>query len=463
MRNNTSSRGLVHPQLPLFLAALFLLGILAISSCNRTATVTVLGEDSSNLNAMKELKGAYEKEAGITIKFQADEFSVANQKANQDFANGTGLYDIVLQYNFSLASFSRNRYVYTINDLNSLIADQQRRSFESNLFQNAWKEVGYYYADPNDPSKGEVAMGYPFAANTMVLVYNRRLFEDPTHQAAYKAKFGEDLKPPATWKQFEQVASYFTAKDNSTAGVCLQGADGGWLYYEWVNFLFGMNGAVMKKERGWQGDMNTPITLDSPEAIEAAKFYLRLKPYNSGDFFSMDAEKQRERMRTGQVAMAIMWSDYIYDLVHHDGKSDDRYGFAPIPGDKSMLAGGIYYINKKSKHPREAFDYVLRVMQQQNQVEHMKRGLCSALKTAYDDPQVQALPYAAALKQSLERGVYMVEAGPDADAISETITQYLQKMWRNELTPEEAIKSAARDIQAKRKEIYQNLQASTNP
>jgi multiple sugar transport system substrate-binding protein len=440
--------------------AVFLLSAIVLSSCNRRATLTVLGENSSNLKAMRELKAAFEKDTGTTINFQADEFSVANQKANQDFANGTGLYDIVLQYNFSLASFSRNHYVYTINDLSSLISDPSRRSFESNLFQNAWKEVGYYYVDPNDPSKGDVAIGYPFAANTMLLVYNRNLFEDSKHQAAFKSKYGEDLKPPTTWKQFEQIASYFTAKDNSTAGVCLQGATGGWLYYEWVNFLFGMNGAVMKKEHGWQGDMNTLITLDSPEAIEAARFYLRLKSYNSGDFFSMDAEKQRERMRSGQVAMAVMWSDYVYDLVRHDDKADDRFGFAPIPGNKSMLAGGIYYINKKSKHPREAFDYVVNVMQQSNQVEHMKRGLCSALRTAYDNPEVQSLPYADALRRSLERGVYMVEAGPDADAISEILTEYLQRMWRNEITPEEGIKNVTREIKAKRTEIFQNLKAS---
>ena len=337
--NKRRQRGQIHPLLLFSFLAFFMVGIIGFSSCSRRATITVLGEDSSNLNAMKALKGAYESDTGITINFQADEFSVANQKANQDFANGTGLYDIVLQYNFSLANFARNNYVYSINDLTSLLTDQSRRSFESDLFQNAWKEAGYYYADPNDPSKGEVAIGYPFAANTMMLVYNRSFFEDPKHQAGYKSKYGEDLKPPTTWKQFEQIASYFTAKDNSTAGVCLQGAAGSWLYYEWVNFLFGMNGAVMKKEHGWQGDRNTPITLDSPEAVEAAKFYLRLKPYNSGDFFSMDAEKQRERMRSGQVAMAIMWSDYIYDLVRHDGKADDRFGFAPIPGNKSMLAG----------------------------------------------------------------------------------------------------------------------------
>lgn len=445
-----------------FVLSLFVsLTLVSCNSCNNLTdhktSIAILGEDSSNLKAMQDLKDTYEKKAGVVLEFNADSFEVADQKANQDFSKGTGIYDIVLQYNFSLASFARNKYVFTLDELRQYVSEQSTKSFEADLFPNAWKEVGFYYRDPNDTSKGEVAIGYPFAANTMLLVYNRKLFEDPKHQAAYKQRYNEDLAPPKTWVQFEQIAAYFTPKDKSTAGVCLQGGSDAWLYYEWCNFLFGMGGAVMNKEFGWQSDATTPITLDSPQAIEAAKFYLRLKPYNTGDFFSMDAEKQREKMRTGQVAMAIMWSDYLYDLAFPKGQPDDRFGFAPIPGAKSMLAGGIYYINRKTKHPKEAFEYVVHVMQKDNQVEHMKRGLCSALKTAYDDPQVQSLPYAAALRQSLERGTYMVEAGPDSTAIQETITEYLQKMWRNEISAEAGIKEAQKAIELRRAEIYRNL------
>ena len=55
-------------------------------------------------------------------------------------------------------------------------------------------------------------------------------------------------------------------------------------------------------------------------------------------------------MKNGNVAMAIIWSDLAYDLIKlKNNNFDERFGFAPIPGNKSGLAGGSFFINKQSK------------------------------------------------------------------------------------------------------------------
>ena len=126
----------------LFLIVLFLLG--CGSNHKEKITITVLGENSSNLQAMEALKGEYEKQNNIIIDFKPNTFENAFNKANQDFANKTGKYDIVLQYNFSLSSFVRNNYVYRLSELAKDIPDSLK-SFEKNFFPNAWKEVGFYY------------------------------------------------------------------------------------------------------------------------------------------------------------------------------------------------------------------------------------------------------------------------------------------------------------------------------
>jgi ABC-type glycerol-3-phosphate transport system substrate-binding protein len=96
-------------------------------------------------------------------------------------------------------------------------------------------------------------------------------------------------------------------------------------------------------------------------------------------------------------------------------------------------------------------------MQPKVQIELTKKGLCSALKTVYDDSEIQKIPYSNALKVSLARGVYMLEAGIDATMISDKITANLQKMWNNELTPEQAVESMQKEIDAERKAIYANV------
>lgn len=92
--------------------AYVLLSVLAgCSSQNEKPTIVLIGEDSSSLQAMEALKGTFEKQHNISVKFIRDPFDVALQKANQDLANKTGQYDIICQYAASLAPYVNNNYV----------------------------------------------------------------------------------------------------------------------------------------------------------------------------------------------------------------------------------------------------------------------------------------------------------------------------------------------------------------
>lgn len=433
------------------------LAMLLFSCNNKKTKITILAESATSIQSMMALEKDYEtKHPDVDLDFKPNSFDDAFNKANQDFANGTGLYDIVMQYNFSLASFVSNKYVYQIDDLIKKLPDSTK-AFEKDLFPDAWREIGFY-KNIDNPNGEMVKVGYPFTSNTMLLCYNKNLFNDEKQKAAYKLKYNEDLQVPTTWEQYEHVAEFFTQPQNKTYGVCLQGAVGGWLYYEWMNFLFGMGGKVMDKKYGWQGDENTKVLLNTQEALNAAKYYYKLKSYNAGNFTNVDAYEQVKIMKEGNVAMSIIWSDLAFSTaVKPDNTFDSRFGFAPIPGNKSMLAGGSYFINKKSKNPEVAAKYILDLMQPNNQIALTKKGLCSALKTVYDDPEIQKIPYSNALKTSLERGVYMLEAGIDATMISDKITANLQKMWNNELTPDQAVANMQKEIDAERKTIYTNL------
>lgn len=413
-------------------------------------TIRVLGEDSSNLQAIEAL---YKSKpfAGAKIDFIKKSFEDALQKANIDFAQGTGLYDIVLQYNFSLSSFSRNRYVLTVDELKKLVPQGRFEEIEGDLFLNVWDEVGKYYKPGSHDGSHPEAIGYPFAANTMLLVMNRRMFADAANKKRFKALTGRDLAVPKTWNEFAELAKFFTSKD--THGVCLQGQQGGWLYYEWSNFLFGMGGRVMNKKFGWAGDQKTEIDVDSEAAVKAAEFYVGLRPYNGCDFTATGASEQKNDLLKGKTAMAIVWSDYLWGLIH-DGSVE--FDFAPIPGGKSMIAGGSFYISRKTKNPQATAQYVLDLLGKDNQAQLMLKGLCSPVKSAYEHPDVVAkVPYAAALRESLKRGEYMLEAGPDADAIQAVITEQMQRLWQGEGTARIRLDEAKKQIDKRRAVIWE--------
>lgn len=437
----------------ILLASLFFV----FSSCTQKENkLTILGENSSTIQAMEKFQADYEKKSGLLLDFKPNPFEDAFNKSNQDFANKTGLYDIVLQYNFSLSSFLRNDYVYTLAELKSKSVTTDF-SFEKDIFENVWKEVGFYYSNPSKPDNNLIQpVSYPFAANTMLLVYNKELFEDPAQQKAFLEKYGENLTVPNTLENFKKVAEFFTQPEKGLSGVCLQGSTGGWLYYEWCSFLQGFGGKVLDKNQGWQGDANTPVLLNQPFAIAAAEYYKSLKPFNAGNFTTTDGVEQRNIIKKGKVAMGLIWSDYSWGLIDDgNGKLDPRFGFAPTPGDKSMIAGGSFFINKQSKFSQEAFKYVQYLMTPENQAKLLGQGLCSPSKSAYNSPESQNVPYAQALLASLLRAEYMLEAGPDADLINNAITTYIQKIWNEELPVADGLNAAKEQIEKERAVFYQ--------
>lgn len=432
--------------------------ILMYGCTNKQTTITILGESSASLNSIADIKGKYYKQTGDSIVTKGFPFEEALEKANVDFANGSGKYDIVMQYNFSLSSFVRNNYIYTLQELSGNKEDSSL-NFENDLFRNAWEEVGFYYKNPAKPDTNYVKVGYPFAANTMVLAYNKPMFENADNQLAFKKKYGYDLQPPVTWPQLHDIAQFFTNPGKDTYGICMEGATGGWLYYEWAMYASAMDGGVMQKKHGWEGDLNTPLLLTTSNTIKATEFYLSMKPFNKGDYFNVDATAQVKEILKGNVALAFVWSDYLQSAFFNaeTKQYDNRFGFSKIPGKKSPLAGGAFFINKNSANPQAAFKFAKWLLKKENQINMVKSGLSSPCKSVYDSPEVQYIPFVKAIKESLETGVYMFEAGPDADLINGKITTWIQKAWKGEVSAQEALENANKEISKERETIFKNI------
>ena len=426
------------------LAGLLLSSFGGLAACTRHTDkiVRLIGEDSSNLQAIARYLESVHTELTVTTQVERADFVTASNKALTAFTQHSGNYDLVLGYNFDLPRYAGNRYVYDIQELKGLAGSDLSFDFESDLLPNVWRELGYYGTGPGNQAR---PIAYPFAANTMVLVYSQQVFNHPAIAQAYRSRFSRAFTPPTTWEEFAEVAQLVSGANQGFDGVVLQGAEGGWLYYEWMNFLFGMGGRTMDKANGWQSDVHTPLTLRTMEAARAAQLYVSLRSANAGDFFATDAVRQKDLMRNHKVGMAIMWTDYLPDLVQSGG-----FGFAPIPGPVSMIAGGSFFVNRYSDAVPEAAKVVSNLLSRPVQKRLALDGLFPPTRSALSDPQVLAKPYMPAVRASLERGVYMLEAGVDATLISEKITQALQQAWRGDITPDAVGETATRLIEAGR-------------
>jgi multiple sugar transport system substrate-binding protein len=410
--------------------------------------IVIFGEDSSNLKAYKSLKDEFAAKTGIKTTFEGTTFEQSVQKADANFRQGKGDYDIVLQYNFSLAPYVRNGYVARIDDVFSPSVLSNLRVNE-NMFENALRETSYYYSKPHDPTSSIEQFGFPFAANTMLLVYNKDMFENQTFREKFKEATGKELELPTEWNDYLMVAEFFSKVQPGIKGVCMQGAPDGWLYYELANYLFSMGTGTSSKRYGWEEDHTLSIATSKNEGV--LRYYKKLHATSSGNFFTVDAPEQQKIMFEGKTAMAIMWSDYVQPLAENTKNNKAPiFGFAPIPGNVSGLAGGAFYINRKSRNLQSASQFVLYALTPENQTKLIEKGLCSAVKTAYTEDVMERVSYARALRDSLERGIFMFEAGTDAEIISTALTTYVQKFIRGEILAPEALKSIENEINTKK-------------
>ena len=432
-----------------------LCSIMCFVNCVGDNRIRVLGENSSNLQAMNSLKEVFEQQNNIKIDFRPNTFEDTSIKANQDFSNHSALYDIILQVNFSLSSFVGNNWVVPHKELINLLDPSKRESLstlEQDIFEEAWKEVGYY-SETGD-LKDMKCIGYPFATNTMLLVYNKKMFSDEYYKNRYYDTYGEVLSTPDnwSWEQLRRAASIFTDKNKGDYGICMQG-DNAWLYYEYCVFLYGNGGKIFNKRYGWQGDETTEILINNEDARLATEFYLSMKPYNKGNFQDVGAERQIELLKQGNVAMAIVWSDYL-DCFKDEY---DKFGFAPLPGGKSPLAGGCFYVNNDSHKKADAINYIFSLLQPDMQIKLAQKGLCSPFKSTYEDESVKRIPYSSALKKSLENGTYMFEASPECVIVMDIIAKYILRLWNGEIDVEQALTQIYNEIKKERVAVYKKI------
>ena len=110
----------------------------------------------------------------------------------------------------------------------------------------------------------------PFYNYSMAVIYRQDLIDDPAEQAAFKEKYGIDLRVPETWDEYWKQVQFFTRDNDGDGqrdfyGTVIQGQRGDCISMQWANYLYSQGGRYH--------DENWNPLLDSPEAIRAMEYY----------------------------------------------------------------------------------------------------------------------------------------------------------------------------------------------
>lgn len=186
-----------------------------------------------------------------------------------------------------------------------------------------------------DAQFDENYIGMPAWANAEVLFYRKDLFNDPAEQQAFKAKYGYELAPPATWQKFNDAARFFTRDTDGDGNTDVYGTDvkGAFAEEFMAHVLQAGSPGVILNDAG-------EVIIDNEAHIEALEFYtalhcdLGVSPSGVSEIGWAEAQNF---FYQGKTAMMRFWA-HAYRLTPENSLVEGKVGVAPMIAGSAGIA-----------------------------------------------------------------------------------------------------------------------------
>ena len=339
----------------------------------------------------------------------------------------------------------------------------------------AWDDIAPVYRDRLMVWDGKV-ISQSMDGDVHTLQYRTDLFSDPKEQEAFKAKYGYDLAPPATWPQYYDIAEFFTRPDQGLYGTAEAMVRGGQQFW----FFFTHAAAYTNDPNQKGGMFFDPETMDArinnPGWVKALDDYIKsvkVSPPGATGFSSGDV---RTAFAGGKVAMNFDWGDT--GTIATDPKQSQiagKVGSALTPGSTEvwsakenkwltfdqplqspfMAFGGWQAgVPEASANKEAAWDYVNFLTNPENSIEAAITGGTGVnpYRTSHFDvtkwtglmSEPEATSYLAAQKGSIEAPNVAVDMRlPGYFSYTEVLEIELSKALAGQVTSQEALDTVA--------------------
>ena len=176
--------------------------------------------------------------------------------------------------------------------------------------------------------------------DNFIYVFRRDLIEDPKEQQAFKSRFGYELAPATTWKQFRDIAEFFTREDDGLYGAA-ELVSTGWSFWFWQ-----LRYASTAAPQAYYFDDDMQPLVNSPGGIAALQNLVDLKPFMPKDIPSWNYTQTYAEFAKGNIAQETAWSSLAkFSNSPETSKVSDKWGSARMPGtevDGKLISRSIY-------------------------------------------------------------------------------------------------------------------------
>jgi len=224
-------------------------------------------------------------------------------------------------------------------------------------FRDELQKIAPTYRD-NQMKVGGKIYGFPDDGDVFVLYYRKDIFSRADLQKEFKAKYGYDLAPPKTWKQYDQIGTFLTEKLKG------EGIYGAAQFREagYGNFMFQER---FRNEGGRFFDPNTmKATINSPIGVKVLTEWREENKFMPPGVEKFGFVENLAVFLQGQSAMTISWPPYGRFAAGYLA-NEKKLDWVP----KSQIAGKVGYALPPGGHPELAAGFALSVASTSKQKE----------------------------------------------------------------------------------------------
>lgn len=409
-------------------------------------SITVLDEVTPLQEAMSKLVPEFVEETGINVNYELLNHFEVISRGQADMLSGRGAYDAVLLHSAQMGLLLEADVLRPIDDLIANAALTSPDINLSDMIEPGWS---------TSSKQGDQTYALLTWAYNSVYWARKDLIENPDEQAAFKAKYGYDLKPAETLQEMRDIAAFFTRQKGETLagetlqgpfyGLVLEGIKGGSSFpMFWNNILRNFGAEVFDAE----GRPNW----DTPETVAALTFWAELWKYGPPGMAEVSLIDVPTLMGQGVVAQSLAWSDFALG-VDREGSSPFAGKFTYMPAPVNAEYGGPasaetepspIVISKASENAEATWLFLQWMVdiKTQEKLAKLLGGAVPSRNSAWDLPvytESRLAPLFAAMRGSLAKG----EAKPRAPKIYEVydlLGGLIQEVGLGSRTPAEAAK-----------------------
>ncbi|MDR6125288.1 multiple sugar transport system substrate-binding protein [Bacillus sp. SLBN-46] len=281
------------------------------------------------------------------------------------------------------------------------------------------------------------------------VTYKDKVYAAPWYTDAGVLFYRSDIvkTPPKTWDELIQMSKDGSGKNGTEYGFVYQGKQFEGLVTNYLEFLWGNGGQVLKGNKA---------VVNSPEAVEALQFMVDLvkkEKVSPEGVTTYETEDSRRLFTEGKSVFLRNWPYVWAKSSEAESKISGKVGIAPMPkgpnGDTgaATLGGWNLAISKFSKNQDAAWKFIEFAISEEGQkINAVDGGRIPTLEKLFNDDQVlQKNPhfkdFLPVFLQAKPRPV-----SPQYPAISEKLQIHVHNALTGQESAKDALDNAAKEI-----------------